>query len=283
MRVISSIKDMQGMAEELRLGGKRVGVVPTMGFLHDGHLSLIRAAREKCDVVIVTIFVNPTQFGPSEDFERYPRDLEHDRRLAENSGCDILFTPETSEMYPERHLTSVEVEGLSKILEGKSRPTHFRGVTTVVTKLFNITKPHLAVFGQKDAQQAVIIRQMVRDLNFDIEVLLMPIVRESDGLAMSSRNVYFSPKARADALVLRRALVLAEGMIHSGERGTETIKHNMERLISEEKNAEADYVAIVDANTLEELSTLESGRRTLIALAVRIESTRLIDNTVITP
>jgi pantoate--beta-alanine ligase len=283
MRVISSVKDMERTTEELRLSGKRIGVVPTMGFLHDGHLSLIQVAREKSDIVIVTIFVNPTQFSPSEDFEQYPRDLEHDRRLAESVGCDILFTPEIKEMYPERHLTCVEVEGLSKTLEGRSRPTHFRGVTTVVTKLFNITKPHLAVFGQKDAQQAVIIRQMVRDLNFDVEILVMPIVRESDGLAMSSRNVYLSPKGRADALVLRRALVLAEGMIRGGERGTGTIKHSIEQLIAGEKNAEADYVAIVDANTLEELSTLESGRRTLIALAVRVESTRLIDNTVITP
>jgi pantoate--beta-alanine ligase len=283
MRVISSIKDMQRTAEELRLSGKRIGVVPTMGFLHDGHLSLIQAAREKSDIVIVTIFVNPTQFSPSEDFKQYPRDLERDRRLAEKAGCDILFTPQASEMYPEKHLTYIEVEGLSKILEGESRPTHFRGVTTVVTKLFNITKPQLAVFGQKDAQQAVIIRQTVRDLNFDVEILVMPIVRESDGLAMSSRNVYLSPKGRADALVLRKALVLAERMIRGGEHGTETIKHSMVQLISEGKNAEADYVAIVDANTLEELPTLESGRRTLIALAVRVESTRLIDNTVITP
>jgi pantoate--beta-alanine ligase len=283
MRMISSIGEMQRMAEELRLSGKRIGVVPTMGFLHDGHLSLIQTAREKSDIVIVTIFVNPTQFGPSEDFEQYPRNLDHDRHLAEEAGCDIIFTPQASEMYPEKHLTYVEVEALSKILEGKFRPTHFRGVTTVVAKLLNITKPHLAVFGQKDAQQAVIIRQMVRDLNFDVEILVMPIIREPDGLAMSSRNVYLSPKGREDALVLRRALCLAEEMIHGGERDAATIKHSMEQLISEEEKAETDYVAIVDANTLEELSTLESRRRTVIAVAVRIESTRLIDNRMITP
>jgi pantoate--beta-alanine ligase len=283
MRIISSIGEMQRMAEELRLSGKRIGVVPTMGFLHDGHRSLIQAARGKSDIVIVTIFVNPTQFSPSEDFEQYPRDLERDRRLAEKAGCDILFAPQAGEMYPERHLTYVEVEALSKILEGEFRPTHFRGVTTVVAKLFNITKPHLAVFGQKDAQQAVIIRQMVGDLNFDVKILVMPIVRESDGLAMSSRNVYLSPKGRAEALVLRRALVLAEELIRGGERDTGSIKRRVDQLISEKRSAAADYVAIVDANTLEELRTLESGRRTLIAVAVRVESTRLIDNTVIIP
>ena len=194
-----------------------------MGYLHEGHLSLIKVARGKSDIIVVTIFVNPTQFAPSEDFERYPRDFEGDRRLAEEAGCDILFAPETSDMFPEEFLTYIEVEKLSRILEGKSRPTHFRGVTTVVGKIFNITKPHVAVFGQKDAQQATIIKRMVRDLNFDTEIIVAPIVRESDGLAMSSRNVYLNPEERKDALVLRRALDLAGKLIQDGERDAKKI------------------------------------------------------------
>jgi pantoate--beta-alanine ligase len=189
MRIISKDKEMQKVADELRKEGKIIGVVPTMGYLHEGHLSLIRLAKEKSDVVITTIFVNPLQFAPNEDYDRYPRDFERDVKLAQSAGCDIIFHPSVEEMYPQNFLTYVEVDKLTKVLEGEFRPTHFRGVTTVVAKLFNITKPHIAVFGQKDAQQALIIKQIVRDLNFDIEIIVAPIVREPDGLAMSSRNV----------------------------------------------------------------------------------------------
>lgn len=283
MRIISTIREMQRVAEKLRLEGKRIGVVPTMGYLHEGHLSLIKLARERSDVVIVTIFVNPTQFGPAEDFKRYPRDLERDRRLAQAAGCDVLFTPGVSEMYPEGYLTYVQVDKLSNILEGEFRPTHFRGVATVVAKLFNITKPHLAVFGQKDSQQTLIIKQVAKDLNFDLDILVAPIVRDADGLAMSSRNVYLGPQERTDALVLRKALDLAERMIHGGVHDTRKIRRRMGRLITSGRNADLDYVAIVDADTLEELPELEKGRRTLIALAVRIGKTRLIDNTILTP
>jgi len=283
MRTIPTIREMQRVAERLRLKGKRIGVVPTMGFLHEGHLSLIKLAREKSDAVIVTIFVNPTQFSPAEDFSCYPRDLERDRRLAEAAGCDVLFTPTAREMYPEDYLTYVQVERLSSILEGKFRPTHFRGVSTVVAKLFNITKPHLAVFGQKDAQQAIIIKQIVRDLNFDIDILVAPIVREADGLAMSSRNVYLSLGERSDALVLREALDLAENMIHRGEYDTGEITRKMRRLVTSGRHVHVDYVSIVDADTLDMLPKLQKGRRTLIALAARFGKTRLIDNTVLTP
>jgi len=283
MRTISSIREMQRVAEKLRLKGKRIAVVPTMGYLHDGHLSLIKLAREKSDIVIVTVFVNPTQFAPSEDFERYPRDPQRDRRLAQAAGCDILFTPRASEMYPKDYLTYVQVEKLSNILEGKFRPTHFRGVTTVVAKLFNITRPHRAVFGQKDAQQAIIIKQMVRDLNFDIEILVAPTVREADGLAMSSRNVYLNAEERKDALLLRKALELAESMIRNGEQDARKVRRRMGQMITSSGNIVLDYVAIVDANSLNDLPRLQQGRKTLVALAARVGKTRLIDNTVLTP
>ena len=283
MKIISSIREMQKTADELRLQGKRIGVVPTMGYLHEGHLSLVKHAREKSDVVILTIFVNPTQFGPSEDFKRYPRDFERDCRLAEGAGCDILFTPETAEMYPQLFLTYIEVEKLSKMLEGKFRPTHFRGVTTVVAKLFNITKPHVAVFGQKDAQQAIIIKRMARDLNFDIEIIAAPIIRELDGLAMSSRNVYLDPVERTEAPLLRRSLDLAENMVRKGERDVKKIIEGMETLITSKKNATLDYVAVVDPDSLADLRELESKRQVLIAVAIRIGNTRLIDNTLIAP
>lgn len=218
MFMITGISDMQRTSEQLRLQGKRIAVVPTMGYLHEGHLSLIRIARGHSDVVITTIFVNPTQFAPSEDFEKYPRDLEQDRRLAASAGCDIVFHPDAKEMYPQDYLTYVEVEKLTGVLEGAFRPTHFRGVSTVVAKLFSITKPHVAVFGQKDAQQALVIRQMTRDLDFDVQIIVAPIVREADGLAMSSRNVFLAENERRDAVALNESLRLAEKMIQSGER-----------------------------------------------------------------
>jgi pantoate--beta-alanine ligase len=281
MKIISSLREMQSAAEELRLQGKRIGLVPTMGYLHEGHLSLVKIAREKSNVVILSIFVNPTQFGPEEDFEKYPRDLERDRRLAESAGCDILFVPEVAEMYGDGYLTFVEVEELSSVLEGKFRPTHFRGVTTVVAKLLNLTKPHVAVFGQKDAQQAVIIKKMVSDLNFDVEIAVAPIVREPDGLALSSRNVYLSPEEKRDALVLKESLGMAESMVQKGEREARKLLKGMEALIRSKKTAKLDYVAIVDSESLRPVDTLLRGQKVLVAVAARIGKTRLIDNTLI--
>jgi len=281
MQIITNISDMQRASEQLRLQGKKIGVVPTMGYLHEGHLSLIRIAREHSDVVITTIFVNPTQFAPNEDFNKYPRDFERDKQLAESAGSDIIFYPDTKDMYPDGYLTYVEVEKITQVLEGAFRPTHFRGVTTVVAKLFNITKPHVAVFGQKDAQQALVIKQMVRDLNFDIQIIVAPIVREADGLAMSSRNVYLSEDERREAAVLSESLRLAERMIQSGERDAERIVAEMTSLIHTRKTAKIDYVAVADAENLENISTVEKNRRVLIALAVRFGTTRLIDNTIV--
>lgn len=280
--VISDPREMQRVSEELRLSRKRVGVVPTMGYLHEGHLSLIRIARSHADVVITTIFVNPTQFGPNEDFRKYPRNFDRDRRLAEEAGTDILFHPDTNDMYPDSYLTNVEVDRMTKVFEGRSRPTHFRGVTTVVVKLFHITKPHVAVFGQKDAQQALVIKQMVRDLNFDIDIIVAPTVRESDGLAMSSRNVYLSPDERRDALVLYESLQLAERMIHSGERNSGAVISAMRKLFERKKSAEVDYISIADAEQLKETETLRPNQNFLISLAVRIGNTRLIDNIILT-
>ncbi|MCS7230018.1 MAG: pantoate--beta-alanine ligase [Candidatus Kryptonium sp.] len=281
MRIITKVKEMQKVADELRREGKIIGVVPTMGYLHEGHLSLIRIAKERSDVVITTIFVNPLQFAPHEDYDRYPRDFERDVKLAQSAGCDIIFHPSVEEMYPGNFLSYVEVEKLSKVLEGEFRPTHFRGVTTVVAKLFNITKPHIAVFGQKDAQQALIIRQMVKDLNFDIDIIVAPIVREPDGLAMSSRNVYLSETERKEATVLYESLKLAENLVAQGERNSKVIISKMEELIKSKPSAKIDYIAIVKPDTLEKVENLNEGNEYLIALAVRIGTTRLIDNTIV--
>jgi len=282
VKVVTSIPELQRLANEARLTGKRVGVVPTMGFLHDGHLSLIRIARQHSDVVITTIFVNPAQFAPNEDFEAYPRDLVRDEKLAEKAGTDLLFVPGVREMYPEGYLTYVDVENITKVLEGKSRPTHFRGVTTVVAKLLNIAKPRVAVFGQKDAQQVAVIRQMVKDLNFDVDIIVGPIIRESDGLALSSRNVYLSPEQRSDALVLSQSLRAGEKMILEGERWPDAIRAAMRDHISTKPSASIDYVSLADAATLEELTTVRPGRQILVSLAVRVGQTRLIDNTLVT-
>lgn len=281
MNLITRAPEMQRKAEALRREGKRIGVVPTMGYLHEGHLSLIRIAAQHSDVVIATVFVNPAQFAPDEDFSSYPRDAERDISRAESAGAAILFMPSIQEMYPPGYLTHVEVGNITKILEGKFRPAHFRGVTTIVAKLFNLTKPHVAVFGQKDAQQAVVVGQMVRDLNFDLEVIVAPIVREPDGLAMSSRNVYLSAERRAGATVLHRSLRLAEGLIAKGERSCAAIVSEMLKLIESNPSAVVDYISIADAATLEELSSLKAGSPVLVSLAVRIDGVRLIDNAVV--
>ena len=270
---------MQRLAEAWRRQGRGIGFVPTMGFLHVGHLSLIRIAKQRSDIVVVSIFVNPTQFGPKEDLKRYPRDLARDKKFVRGEGCDVLFVPRSQDMYPSGYTTYVTVEGLSKGLCGRSRPTHFRGVTTVVAKLFHIVKPHLAVFGQKDAQQAVILQRMAGDMNFDTRILVAPIVREKDGLAMSSRNVYLSTGERKQALVLSRALRKAKQMVSKGERKVSVIKNAIIQLIRGAEDAVIDYVEVVHPETLEDLTLLED--RALVALAVKFGSTRLIDNTLI--
>lgn len=282
MKIVGTVPEMQRLADELHRQGKRIGVVPTMGYLHDGHLSLIKVAREHAHVVITTIFVNPTQFGPNEDFGKYPRDLERDTKHANDAGTDILFVPTTDEMYRKDHTTYVNVDTLTEVLEGKARPSHFRGVTTIVTKLFNITKPHVAVFGQKDAQQAIVIERMIQDLNFDIRIIVSPIIRETDGLAMSSRNVYLSPQERIESRVISQSLRLAEKLVADGERKCSSIISDMTKLITSTSSARIDYLSIADAGSLQEYSALQPGVRVLISLAARFGTTRLIDNTIIT-
>ena len=281
MNVITSPQDLQRTAEDSRLAGKRIAVAPTMGYLHDGHVSLIRLARTHADLVITTIFVNPAQFAPDEDYEKYPRDPVKDTALAESAGTSILFMPSVEEMYPHGYLTYVEVEKITEILEGKFRPTHFRGVTTIVTKLLHIAKPHVAVFGQKDAQQAAVVRKMAKDLNFDLHILVGPIVRESDGLAMSSRNIYLSSKERTESTVLYGSLKEAERLISKGEVAGSVITAAMRMLITSRSSAKIDYISIADAGTLEELKTITPGDSVLVSLAARIGSVRLIDNVIV--
>jgi pantoate--beta-alanine ligase len=270
--------------QELRLARSQlsepIGFVPTMGYLHDGHLSLVRAARGECASVIVSIFVNPTQFGPNEDLAAYPRDLSRDLGLLENAGADLIWTPTHGIMYPAGFQTWVTVEDVTQPLEGKMRPGHFRGVTTVVAKLFNAVQPHKAYFGQKDAQQAVVIRQMTRDLNFPIEISVCPIVREPDGLAMSSRNVYLTPAQRQAATVLWRALQKAERAYLSGEINAATLRTILDVTIRSEPLARLQYVSCADAETLQELEGAIEGRA-LLSMAVYFDKTRLIDNLVL--
>ncbi|MDQ2690545.1 MAG: pantoate--beta-alanine ligase [Chloroflexota bacterium] len=256
-----------------------VGLVPTMGYLHEGHLSLVRRAREECDHVVVSIFVNPTQFGPREDLSRYPRDPDRDLSLLEPLGTDLVWLPTAEIMYPPDFQTWVEVEGITRPLEGARRPGHFRGVTTVVAKLFNAVQPDKAYFGQKDAQQAAVIRQMTRDLNFPLEIVVCPIVREPDGLAMSSRNVYLDPEQRKAATVLYRSLSAAKQAYEAGERDAEKIRGKMKDVLESEPLAEVQYVSCADYDTLEELEVLRG--KALLSLAVVIGKTRLIDNFVL--
>lgn len=273
---------MQRTADALRSAGKRIGVVPTMGALHEGHLTLIREAKKRADVVMTTVFVNPRQFGEGEDFESYPRDLENDTRLAGDAGSDYVFAPDAASMYPSGFSTAVDVERVTEVLEGRSRQGHFRGVATVVTKLFNITKPHIALFGQKDAQQVVVVRRLIRDLNFDIELVVVPTVRESDGLAMSSRNRYLTAEQRAQAPILYQSLARAGQMIKAGERQRDRIVGEMEAMIRSRSAAVIDYISVADAETLEEQRECVPGRSLLVSLAVRFGATRLIDNSVVT-
>jgi len=263
VKLITDISEMRAASLSAKGAGKKIGLVPTMGYLHEGHLSLIRAARAGSELVVVSIFVNPTQFGPGEDFDRYPRDMERDKRMAEEAGADIIFHPSAGDMYPENFSTYVEETGLSKHLCGLARPTHFRGVTTVVLKLFNIVLPDVAYFGQKDAQQALIIKRMVRDLNLPVGIKVLPIIREQDGLAISSRNEYLSTEQRRQASVLYKSLMEAARLI-----GSETIESAEE--------ARIDYLNIVNRDTLEDVEELRGN--ILIALAVFMGETRLIDN-----
>ncbi|MBI5198451.1 MAG: pantoate--beta-alanine ligase [Nitrospirae bacterium] len=281
MEIIENIASMHALSERKRMEGKLIGFVPTMGFLHEGHLSLIREAKKLSDMVIVSIFVNPTQFRPNEDYDKYPRDLEGDTKKVNSAGGDIIFAPPARDMYPDGYLTYVNVEGITETLCGISRPGHFRGVTTVVTKLFNIVKPHKAFFGQKDYQQSVIIKKMVRDLNMDIDIILLPTVREHDGLAMSSRNSFLSTEERKVAPVLYRALIMASEMVKNGEKNTRKIYSEMKRMIENESLVVIDYISITDPETLTDISEIKG--KTLIALAVKIGSTRLIDNLLIEP
>ena len=276
MRSVITLTDLR--AARLSFAG-RVGLVPTMGYLHEGHLSLVRRAREESDHVIVSIFVNPTQFGPREDLSKYPRDLERDLSLLEPLGVDLVWIPTAEIMYPPAFQTWVEVEGITQPLEGSMRPGHFRGVTTIVAKLFNAVQPHSAYFGQKDAQQAAVIRQMTRDLNFPLEIVVCPIVREPDGLAMSSRNVYLDPEQRKAATVLSRSLRAAKEAYDNGERHAEKLRQTMKDVIASEPLAQMQYVSCADYDTLEELDTVTG--KTLLSMAVFMGKTRLIDNIVL--
>ncbi len=279
MKIIDSISRMSVLIKILKKEGKSIGFVPTMGYLHEGHLSLVRTAKKHTDVVAMSIFVNPIQFDRREDLEKYPRDFKHDEGLARDAGVDIIFYPSVKDMYPDGYSTYVNVEGLTDYLCGSSRPGHFKGVTTVVAKLFGIVKPDIAYFGQKDAQQAIVIKRMATDLNMDIEIKILPIIREKDGLAMSSRNINLSEPERKDAAVLFQALKKAEALVKEGERDAKKIIRQMEAMIKGKETAKIDYISIVDTKDLKPMSTVLS--EALVALAVFFGKTRLIDNIIV--
>ena len=281
MEIINRRQRMSSVARKIRREQDRtIGLVPTMGALHEGHLSLVREARRMCDVVVVSVFVNPTQFGPTEDYEHYPRDLTKDTAVLTDYNVDYIFAPPAEEMYPRGFCTYVNVGGLSKLLEGDSRPGHFRGVATVVSILLNTVRPDFAFFGQKDAQQSSIIKRMVRDLAFDTEIVVLPTVREDSGLAISSRNLYLSAEERESAAVIHRALAKAKESFKKGERHATKLAETVRSTIETEPHARLDYVSIVDAETLETLEKIDE-RPVLIAIAAYIGKTRLIDNMVV--
>ncbi|HWI41067.1 MAG TPA: pantoate--beta-alanine ligase [Verrucomicrobiae bacterium] len=279
MKIITGVGEMQEWSRSARGAGKTVALVPTMGYLHDGHASLMREGRGRCDLLVTSIFVNPTQFGVGEDFESYPRDLERDAAIAREAGVDVIFAPTAAGMYPQGYLTYVNVEELTLPLCGGSRPGHFRGVTTVVAKLFNIVQPDVALFGRKDFQQLAVIRRMAQDLNMQVQVVGMPIVRESDGLAMSSRNKYLSADQRRQALCLHRALQAARGLLGSGVTNCDAILCEVRSIIGREPDAVIDYAELRDPQSLQPVAA--AGADTLLALAVRIGTTRLIDNCIL--
>jgi pantoate--beta-alanine ligase len=279
MNTIQSVSEMQKWASTTREAGKKIAFVPTMGFLHEGHVALMREGKSRGDYLVVSIFVNPTQFGVGEDYEKYPRDLEGDTEKVSSAGGDIIFAPSAKEMYPSGYQTFVAVEKVTQNLCGASRPTHFQGVTTVVAKLFNIIKPHVAIFGEKDYQQLVTIRQMTRDLNFDIEIIGMPTIREEDGLAMSSRNKYLSSEERKQALCLFSALNQVEKLFQGGEKNSKKLIDRATEIIRIQPAAAIDYVKVCHPETIEDLEWIDD--KALMALAVKIEKTRLIDNRVL--
>jgi pantoate--beta-alanine ligase len=281
MQIVHSIAETRAALRELRGQSRIVGLVPTMGALHEGHLSLVRAARAQCDVVAATIFVNPTQFGPNEDFSKYPRTFDQDRQLLEQEHVDLLFSPDAAEMYPPGASTFVEVEGISDRLDGVSRPGHFRGVATVVAKLFHIIGPDRAFFGQKDAAQVAVLRSMVRDLNFPLVIVVCPTVREPDGLALSSRNRYLSPQERTQALILSRVLSDIAQRAASGEARSSALVEAGLNLLANDPDVHLDYLKIVDPDTLEDVKSISNGA--LVAIAASVGSTRLIDNLVLQP
>jgi pantoate--beta-alanine ligase len=281
VKFLSTITETRAACRHERSKGGRLGLVPTMGALHAGHLSLVRAAKTQCDTVAVSLFVNPTQFGPTEDLAKYPRQFERDRELLEKEEVAILFAPSTGEMYPKGEATWVVVEGLSEKLDGRSRPGHFRGVTTVVSKLFHIIEPDVAFFGQKDAAQSAIIRRLARDLNFPIEIVICPIVREPDGLAMSSRNAYLNPDERQRALTLHRSLNRVEDEFRAGERSAANLIGAVTKVFGQEPQVRLDYLEIVDPDTLDPVDQI--ARPALVAVAAYVGSTRLIDNRILNP
>lgn len=279
MKIVNEIIEMRKALDRERGKGETIGFVPTMGYFHQGHLELMRQARGECDVVVVSIYVNAAQFGPAEDFDSYPRDLKRDRAFASDVGVDYLFCPTDLEMYQSGYSTYVEVGEITERLCGPSRPSHFKGVTTVVAKLFNIIKPNKAYFGQKDAQQVAVIKRMVEDLNFDLEIVVGSTVREKNGLAMSSRNTYLSNPEKEEALVLYQSLNRAREMVNSGERTADRIKQEILKIIESKPQVNLEYLSICDNQTLEELKYIDG--ETLIALAAKVGKTRLIDNIVI--
>ena len=281
MEIINRRQRMSSVARKIRREQDRtVGLVPTMGALHEGHLSLVREARRMCDVVVVSVFVNPTQFGPGEDFQHYPRDLTKDTALLTDYNVDYIFAPPVEEIYPKGFSTYINVEGLSDPLEGASRPGHFRGVATVVTILLNTVRPDFAFFGQKDAQQALVIRRMVKDLAFDTEIVILPIVREDSGLAISSRNLYLTPDEQKSATILHKALVQAKQAFKDGERNASRLTDLIRQTVESEPRARLDYVTVADAESLEKLERVDD-RPTLVALAAYVGKTRLIDNMIL--
>jgi pantoate--beta-alanine ligase len=280
MKIFESSEQVRAAVRAAKSDGRRIGFVPTMGALHEGHMSLVRAARQQCPYVVVSVFVNPTQFGPNEDFEKYPRNLERDRQMLEAEGVSLLFAPSVEEMYPAGATTFVTVENLTEKLCGRSRPGHFRGVATVVSTLFHIIEPDLAFLGQKDAAQAAIIRRMARDLKFDVRIVVCPTVRESDGLAMSSRNAYLSPSERKQALVLFRALSRVQTLADQGEADSSKLMAAAKSVLAEEPGVRLDYVEIVDPESLEPMSDVSKGA--LAAMAAFVGKTRLIDNLLLT-
>ena len=280
MQLITSVFEMQTLAEDLRSKGQIIGLVPTMGALHEGHISLVKEAAEHADTVVVSIFVNPTQFGPNEDLAKYPRDLDGDMKLCEEAGADIVFAPSADQLYPRGYSTYVAEEMIAKPLEGISRPVHFRGVTTIVAKLFNICRPDLAVFGQKDAQQVAVIKKMVNDLNFTVDIITAPTVREPDGLAMSSRNRYLTAGQRQEALAISRALFKAREMVAAGERRADRLMAEATHILSQQRRVRVIYVSLADRCTMEPIREVLPGKA-ILAIAAWVDEVRLIDNIVL--